>query len=201
MDDRGQGKMLWRRSIAQVAVVLAAWSALSGCVGPNAIRYTRLRYNEVVRDTNDEQLLMNIVRLRYADSPVFIDLPSITSQFEISGQGNYLGGYGNQTPARASLGFGELTLRDTPTLSYHPREGREIAKSLLTPLSSDLFIVVNAGADIEQLLLLTVNDINDVANAPKSTLLTPRVPDDNSDFVEGIRILNSLRERDGTELA
>ena len=60
----------------------------------------------------------------------------------------------------------ELSLRDTPTLSYHPREGREIAKSLLTPLSSDLFIVVNAGADIEQLLLLTINDINDVPNAP-----------------------------------
>jgi hypothetical protein len=55
-----------------------------------------MRYNEVIRDTNDEQLLMNIVRLRYADSPVFIDLPSITSQFEVSGRGNYLGGAGNQ---------------------------------------------------------------------------------------------------------
>src|ERR1700722_12089326 len=126
MDDRGQGKMLWHRSIAWLAVVVAAGSSLSGCVGPNAIRYTRIRYNEVVRDTNDEQLLINIVRLRYADSPVFIDLPNITSQFEMVGRGNYLGGYGNQTPGRASLGFGELSLRDTPTLSYHPREGREI---------------------------------------------------------------------------
>ena len=107
----------------------------------------------MVRDTNDEQLLINIVRLRYADSPVFIDLPNITSQFEMAGRGNYLGGYGNQTPGRTSLGFGELSLRDTPTLSYHPREGREIAKSLLTPLSADLFSVVNAGADLEQLLL------------------------------------------------
>ena len=44
-----------------------------------------LRYNEVIRDTNDEQLLINIVRLRYADSPVFIDLPNITSQFEVAG--------------------------------------------------------------------------------------------------------------------
>jgi hypothetical protein len=160
-----------------------------------------MRYNEVVRDTNDEQLLVNIVRLRYADSPIFIDLPNITSQFEIAGHGNYLGGYGNQTPGRTSLGFGDLSLRDTPTLSYHPREGREIAKSLLTPLSSDLLIVVNAGANLEQLLLFSMNDINDVPNAPAATTLIPQVADDNSLFVRGIRLVASLRARDASELA
>jgi len=202
MDDRGQGKRLWHRSIARLAVIAAAWYSLSGCVGPNAIRYTRLRYNEVVRDTNDEQLLVNIVRLRYADSPVFIDLPNITSQFEMSGTAGYLGGYGNQFKGgTTSLGNGLMSLRDTPTLSYNPREGREIAKALLTPVSADLFSVVNAGADIEQLLLLTINDINDVPNAPRSTTLTPKVPDDNALFLRGIRLLTSLRERDGTELA
>src|SRR5512135_777684 len=123
MDDRGRGKTLWHRSFRRVVVLLAAWAGVSGCAGPKAVRYT-----------NDEQLLLNIVRLRYADSPVFIDLPNITSQFEVAGRGNYSGGYGNQFPGRTSLGYGEMSLRDTPTLSYHPREGREIAKSLLTPL-------------------------------------------------------------------
>jgi hypothetical protein len=203
MNDPGRAKVHSGRSMLRLVgvVVLFACACASGCLGPKAVRYTRMKYNEVVRDTNDEQLLMNIVRLRYADSPVFIDLPSITSQFEIAGQGNYLGGYGNQEPGRASLGFGELSLRDTPTLSYHPREGREIAKSLLTPISADLFSVVNAGADIDQLLLLAINDINDVPNAPRSTTLTPKVPDDNTQFVTGIRLLASLRQRDGTELA
>ena len=201
MDDRGQGKTLWHRLIPRAVVLLALWSGVSGCMGPNAVRYTRLRYNEVIRDTNHQQLLLNIVRLRYADSPVFIDLPNITSQFEVAGRGNYLGGYGYETPGRASLGFGELTLRDSPTLSYHPREGREVAKALLTPLSSDLFIVVNAGANLEQLLLMSINDINDVPNAPRATTLIPRVPDDNALFVRGIRLLASLRDRDATELA
>src|SRR5262249_22778833 len=59
----------------------------------------------------------------------------------------------------------------------------------------------NAGADIEQLLLLTINDINDVPNAPLATTLTPRFPDDNTQFLRGIRILASLRARDATELA
>jgi hypothetical protein len=192
--------MLCRRSFPQFVVLLVASAGASGCIGPSAVRYTRLRYNDVVRATNDEQLLINIVRLRYGDSPIFIDLPNITSQFEMSGRGNYLGGYGNQTPGRASLGFGELFIRDTPTLSYHPREGREIAKALLTPLASDLFIVVNAGANLEQLLLLTINDSNDVPNAPGATTLLPIVPEDNSLYLRGIRIIAALRALDATEL-
>jgi hypothetical protein len=187
--------------VLRVAALAALCSGVSGCIGPKAVLYTRLRYNDVVRATNDEQLLINIVRLRYADSPVFIDLPNITSQFELGSQGTYLGGRGNQFPGRTNLGFAGLNARDTPTLSYHPREGREIAKAMLTPLSADLFSVVNAGADLEQLLLLTINDINDVPNAPRSTTLTPRVPDDNTEFLRGIRMLADLRARDGTELA
>jgi hypothetical protein len=200
MDDRGRGKTLWRRPFLCVVVLLVGCAVASGCLGPKAVHHTRIRYNEVVRDTNDEQLLLNIVRLRYADSVVIIDLPNITSQFELAGRGNYLGGYGNQYRGQSNLGFGELSMRDTPTLSYHPREGRDIAKALLNPLSADLFSVVNAGADIEQLLLLTVNDINDISNARGATLLTPSVPEDNTQFVQGIRLLEQLRQRDATEL-
>jgi hypothetical protein len=200
MDGPVRRKSPWRRSFGRIFVLAVMWAGSSGCLGPKAVRYTRMRYNEVVRATNDEQLLMNIVRLRYADSPVFIDLPSITSQFEVSGRGNYLGGYGNQTKGPASLGLGELSLRDTPTLSYHPREGREIAKAMLNPLTADLFIVVNAGANLEQLLWMTVNDSNDVPNAPRATYLMPKLPDDNANFLRSIRLLASVRDRDGTEL-
>jgi hypothetical protein len=52
MDDHGRRPTLRRRSFPQLVVLLAAWAGMSGCIGPTAIRYTRLRYNEVVRDTN-----------------------------------------------------------------------------------------------------------------------------------------------------
>jgi hypothetical protein len=103
--------------LVRLVVVFSAMLIASGCLGPKAVSLTRLNYNEAYRTTNDEQLLMNIVRLRYADSPVFIDLPNITSQFEMSASGNYLGGTGNQFPGRTNLGFGDLGARDTPTLS------------------------------------------------------------------------------------
>jgi hypothetical protein len=155
-----------------------------------------MRYNEVVRATNDEQLLLNLVRLRYADTPIFVDLPNITSQFELTGGGSYPGPGGGQT----TFGIAGLTARDTPTLSYHPREGREIAKALLNPLSADLFSVVNAGARLEQFLWITLNDINDVQNAVRATTLVPRVPDDNTLFLRGIQLLAEIDNRGGAEI-
>ncbi|AMV38650.1 hypothetical protein [Planctomyces sp. SH-PL62] len=187
-----------RRSRLLILVVLL--TAGPGCLGPNALRSTRMKYNEAVRITNDEQLLMNIVRLRYADSPVLVDLPSITSQFEVAGTANFLGGRGNQFPGFANIGTGELIARDSPTLSYRPREGKEVSRSLLTPISAELFSVVNAGANFEQLMLTTVDDINDVPNAPHGALMVPRVPDDNVEFLRGVRLLADLEQRRAIEL-
>src|SRR5262245_62849651 len=91
MHGQGSGKSRWCGLVRRLAI-LSAILAAGGCVGPKAVRLTRMKYNEAFRATNDEQLLTNIVRLRYADSPVFIDLPNITSQFEMAARGTYEGG-------------------------------------------------------------------------------------------------------------
>jgi len=159
-----------------------------------------MKYNEAIRATNDEQLLMNIVRLRYADSPVLVDLPNITSQFELSGTAGFLGGRGNQFPGFANIGNGEVVARDIPTFSFRPREGKEVARSLLTPISAELFSAVNAGANFEQLMLTTIDDVNDVTNAPLAAVMVPRVPDDNAEFMRGVRLLAGLSQRKAIEL-
>ncbi|HEX3449307.1 MAG TPA: hypothetical protein VHS97_13690 [Isosphaeraceae bacterium] len=175
---------------------MAGWLAASGCLGPAAVRFTRMQYNEAVRSTNDEQLLTNLVRLRYADTPVFVDLPNITSQFELAAGGSDPGPSGSQT----NFGVGGAWGRDSPTLSYHPRQGREIAKALLDPLSPNLYSVVNAGARLDQLMWMTLNDINDVQNAARAATLVPRVPDDNTLFLRGIQLLAEIDDRGGAEI-
>jgi hypothetical protein len=179
-----------------VALLAAFLSASAGCVGPAAVRSTRLKYNESVRVTNDEQILTNIVRLRYADSPIFIDLPNITSQFELAAGGSDPGPSGSQT----NFGIAGLQGRDAPTLSYHPRQGREISKALLNPLSAEVYSVVSAGARLDQLLWMTLNDINDVQNAVRGTILAPRTPDDNERFLRGVRLLADIDDRGGAEV-
>jgi hypothetical protein len=170
-------------------------------VGPAALQKTRIKYNESFRHTNDEQLLLNIVCLRYGDSPVFVDLPGITSQFEVSARGNFTGGHDGSGPGSTNLGLGDLFLRDAPTLSYHPREGREMARALMTPFSTDAIRIARAGMNLEQLMLLVFNDFNDLNNAPRANDLVPQAPDNNVEFRYMVSLFNALAQRGAIEFA
>src|SRR5713101_4921405 len=57
---------------------------IAGCstFGPSALQQSRLRYNEVVKTTSEEQLLLNIVRLRYTDTPSSLAVSVIAVQFQ-----------------------------------------------------------------------------------------------------------------------
>src|SRR5438128_2205778 len=65
---------------------LAACALISGCAsfGPQSLQQTRLQYNEAVKATTEEQLLLNIVRLRYTDTPSSLAVSTIAAQFERS---------------------------------------------------------------------------------------------------------------------
>jgi hypothetical protein len=184
-----------------LVVLVTAALAGNGCLGPQAVTLTRLKYNEAFRSTNDEQILLNIVRLRYADSPVFIDLPSITSQFEATGRAAYSGGLDGQGPGRTNLGTGELFFRDAPTLSYQPQQGKQVGRTLASPLTAELMRLVVGTAGFTSFLLMAVNDVNDITNAPQATELVPPAPADNTEFRELIGLISSLEQRDGVELA
>jgi hypothetical protein len=50
----------------RLALLLTLWGGVSGCaLGPRVLESGRLRYNEAVKKTTEQQLLLNIVRLRY----------------------------------------------------------------------------------------------------------------------------------------
>jgi hypothetical protein len=54
----------------QTGLVLLLSVCVAGCtIGPRALETHRLPYNEAVKKTTEEQLLLNIVRLRYTDTP------------------------------------------------------------------------------------------------------------------------------------
>ena len=59
--------------IALVLLVCAGCSAF----GPSILETSRLQYNEVVKKTAEEQLLLNIVRLRYTDTPSSLAVSAI----------------------------------------------------------------------------------------------------------------------------
>ncbi|MEN6497160.1 MAG: hypothetical protein ABFD16_22930, partial [Thermoguttaceae bacterium] len=59
------------RGFAAAALVLV----LAGCAGitPQKIPVDRLEYGQVVAESWKRQTLLNVVRLRYGDAPMFLD--------------------------------------------------------------------------------------------------------------------------------
>src|SRR5215472_2025923 len=73
-----------KRGCAGVWASLCLALVVAGCnFGPKSVYKTRLPYNEAVKVTSEEQLLLNIVRLRYSDNPSSLAVSNIAAQFEL----------------------------------------------------------------------------------------------------------------------
>src|SRR5215471_11171004 len=83
---RRKGGVMWlgRWDMRRAAAVVLVSVVAAGCttLGPYALDQTRLHYNEVIKRTTEEQLLLNIVRLRYTDTPSSLAVSAIAAQFE-----------------------------------------------------------------------------------------------------------------------
>ncbi len=68
-----------------LALILLALLA-AGCSyhGPDALRMTRPEYNVVIQQTNEQELQLNLVRLKYRDTPYFLSVEKVVSSLEFS---------------------------------------------------------------------------------------------------------------------
>src|ERR1700674_1454094 len=93
------GQWDWR---AWPIFVLAITVTVSGCatISGGVLRDSREQFNETAQITNAEQLLRNIVRLRYAISPYFLEMNTVSTSATIAGG---LGISGNTASAAVGL--------------------------------------------------------------------------------------------------
>ena len=75
-------------------VLLCTLFALTGCssLGPGAIQGSRSDYNLALRKTDDEQMLLNLVRLRYRDRPLLLEVSALNTQFSFRAGGQSAAG-------------------------------------------------------------------------------------------------------------
>ena len=74
--------MSMRRSMF-IAVALFGSSLVWGCstLGPRTIRGDRFNYNQAAAESSNEQLLLNLVRLRYGEPIHWLEIGSMLSQY------------------------------------------------------------------------------------------------------------------------
>ncbi len=183
--------------LAGVALLLI----LSSCtnVGAKAIRNTRFNYNSAIVDTRNEQLLTNLVRLRYRDTPYFIEVSSIATQYVLGlGGSGSVGGIGDN--AAGGVG-GSVSYEERPTITYVPLQGETFSRRLLAPVPMEVIVLLsNSGWRFDRLLRCCVQRINDVWNAPTAAGPTPDLTPDFERFMEMARLLEEMRQFDALEV-
>jgi hypothetical protein len=177
--------------LAMAVVCMAA----AGCMGSWAMRGTRIGYNKSVSHTASQEMLLNIVRMRYGESPTFLDMPSVVSQSEAS-----MVGAGAQDSATQGLVEGVFNLRDRPTITYSPRSGDDMAASMIKALKAEAILDVSPGVDTRMFLLAFVDSINGVRNSPLATSPASRILDSNDEYRYAIDLFMGLQNRGAVKM-
>ena len=177
---------------------------LTGCftIGTKIISHDRGRYNFEIAKSENSQLLLNIVRLRYLDSIDFLQINSITAQKSLQGTGT---GSWNFSPASSnSLGTylgSTLNYTDTPTISFTPLQGAEFVKNLLTPVSlKSVYFLCNTGWDLEKVLTLSFEKMNNYYNQKGFvTMGKTGIPKGYDHFLKIVKDLRTLHQRNALD--
>ena len=172
--------------------------SLTGCqstFGPSAIDNTHIPYNQAIADTLNQQMLLNLVRLRYYAEPYYLKVGSVTASLKFTGSAGINTNI-DLGPGRNSispnLGFGYT---DSPTISYQPLQGEDFFKSVLTniPLGK-LFVLSSTGWSINQIFSLCVEEINGIGNATKASGLTPELAPQYQKYERILFLLKTLQD-------
>jgi hypothetical protein len=148
------------------AAALLSALALSGCthLGPKTVAVDRFDYSTAIADSWKQQTLLNIVKLRYMDLPVFVDV--------------------------ASIG-GQAIYTDRPTVTYVPMTGEKFLRGLITPIDpKNIFFMLQSGYAADFLLGLTVESLNGVRNRSTAGGATREA---DPEFVRALQLLREVQ--------
>jgi hypothetical protein len=177
------------------ALLLCLSLLIAGCtsIGPATVRRDRLDYAVALADAAKRETLLNIVRLRYADTPSLVSVSQLVAGYTLEGRVNLGSDFFTNTfnlGDDVTVGVGG-TFNDRPTVTYTPIKGEDFARMMMTPIPpSELFAMVAAGMPADLTLGLGVESINGLRNwavdASGATRLDVR-------FAELVDLLGELR--------
>ncbi len=163
-------------------LTLLVAALLTGCssFGPSALNQSRLQYNEAVKTTGEQQLLLNIVRLRYTDTPSSLAVSAIAAQFELTKSFQltpFFVASGAEVAKSYSAVLPQLGIggADRPTFSFTPLDDQEFTRKLFTTLPLDGLIYLAK------------------TTWPISTVF--RLYLENLDFLRGVQAMQALQDR------
>ncbi|MBS0980385.1 hypothetical protein JK174_06230 [Acetobacter thailandicus] len=171
---------------------------LSGCYNLGSHRLGRdiEQYSDSMIESNKQQTLLNLVRLRYADAPGMLNTTQVISGYQLQ-QSSFLGVASDTFPIRPNGGIAGQ-FQETPTFTFQPVTGDAYAYSFLRPLPpATLLPLAMGGLPIDILLRLSVQSVNMMSNnrpfSKNSDDLTAAANTQTTEFLELIHDLRVLQ--------
>ena len=157
-----------KASYLTAVLIFAALFLISGCAAQGAKRVPRDRfdYNAALAQSTREQMLLNIVRSRYLEVPVFLTVSSVLTQYEYDSSIG-LGGIFESGAGTNDIFTGDTNLRfsERPTITYLPIEGQEFSAHLLSDVPVDLFFAAaQAGWSIDVFMRIGIQRLGAAEN-------------------------------------
>lgn len=184
----------------RLCVVLLLVIGQSGCqhLGPRTIVADRIPYSNAVAASWQEQTLLNIVKLRYGDTPFFVDVAQIVSGYSLGEQLSPTLGVGAALTRVAPFAdrlFGNVVWQtayvDRPTISYAPQTTPQFIRNLSLPLPpSAVLYLMQAGYPLDLVFDLTLDSINGMRGR---VLTGPEVQPASPDYVRIVQVLRKAQ--------
>ncbi len=149
-------------------LITVALFLISGCAAQGAKRVPadRFDYNAAIAQSTREQMLLNIVRSRYLEVPVFLTVNSVLTQYEYD-RSIGLGGIFETGSGTNDFITGNTNLRfsERPTITYLPVEGQEFSAHMLSDIPSEIiFAAAQAGWPIDIFMRIAIQRLGTAEN-------------------------------------
>lgn len=182
-----------RAALSGLTLLAVFVPSLPGCssFGPPSMDRDRFDYINAIASSWKQQTLLNIVKMRYADTPVFLDVGQIISGYQLQGAltvGASLNSF-SAIGDIVNLGSG-ATYVDRPTITYTPLTGAHFMQVMITPIPPPALLMRAAeGWPIDMLMQIGVQSINGLSNSKGGARGYPADPD----FVRLLAALQRLQ--------
>lgn len=143
------------------------------------------------------QTLLNIIKMRYMDLPIFLDVGQIVSGYSLETSVNISGAISSPGAIQGdSLGVGgQGRYTDRPTITYVPLTGDQFLDGFLKPIKpAAIFYLIQTGYDAEFLLQLTVESFNGLRNRAS------RFGNSDEGFFRVVRLISEVQDEAGLSM-
>jgi hypothetical protein len=190
-----------------LACGLALGPAVGGCAfGPRMLERTYGPYYESTRHAEEEQLLRNLVHVRYNETPYALNVSSVAAQYELTGHAEARPFFVAPNPSNSNVIFRTFTAilpdvfaeaSNRPTVTLVPENDSDDVRQFLTPIPADtLTLLIQTGRPVSTILRLWVERLNGVPNGPPAGGPACDAAPDGARFQRVMDLLQAVADRD-----